>query len=191
VKWLRSFEEQKQVSIKTSRKLYALGEPVEFSGQVYDAAYNPVTDAEVRVKIKYNDKVDEIILNSIGSGLYEGTYRTNQTGDFTFSGNAVRENRSLGSDQGSFNMGEVDIEQLNPRMDYEFLSSLANNTGGKFFYYPDMAKLYPVIKNIQQNASREKTEVSEIRLWSNEWLLVITIILFGIEWFIRKQSGML
>ncbi|HSD63923.1 MAG TPA: hypothetical protein VLB50_08985, partial [Ignavibacteriaceae bacterium] len=191
VKWLKSFEEQKQVSIKTSKKLYALGEPVEFSAQVYDAAYNPVSDAEVKVNIKHNDVKDEIILNSIGSGLYEGTYRTNQTGDFSFSGSAVRENRSLGSDQGSFNMGEVDIEQLNPRMDYEFLTSLADNTGGKFFYYPDMQKLFPIIKNIQQNASREKTEINEIKLWSNEWLLIITIVLFGIEWFIRKQSGML
>lgn len=191
VKWLRSFEEQKQVSIKTSKKLYALGEPVEFSAQVYDAAFNPVSDAEVKVNLKHNGVKDEIILNSIGSGLYEGSYRTNQTGDFSFSGSAVRENRNLGSDQGNFNMGEVDIEQLNPRMDYEFLTSLSDNTGGKFFYYPDMQKLFPIIKKIQQNASREKTEINEIKLWSNEWLLIITIALFGIEWFIRKQSGML
>ncbi len=191
VKWLRSFEEQKQVSVKTLKKLYALGEPVEFSAQVYDAAYNPVADAEVKVQIKHNDKTDEIILNSIGSGLYEGTYQTNQTGDFTFSGTAVRSNKKLGSDGGSFNIGEVDIEMLNPRMDYEFLTSLANNTGGKFFYYTEMQNLYPVIKNIQQNASKEKTEVNEIRLWSNEWLLIMTIVLLGIEWFIRKQSGML
>jgi len=191
MKWLKSFEEQKQVSIKTTKKLYALGEPVEFSAEVYDASYNPVNDAEVKISIKHEDQKDEIILNSLGSGLYEGTYQTTQTGDFAFSGTASRNNKELGSDGGSFNIGEVDIEQLNPNMDYEFLSSLANNTGGRFFFYPDMNELYPVLKNIQQNASKEKTEISEIRLWSSEWLLIIVIILLGIEWFIRKQSGML
>jgi hypothetical protein len=76
-------------------------------------------------------------------------------------------------------------------MDYEFLSSLANNTGGQFFYYTEMQELYPIIKNIQKSASKETTEISEIRLWSSEWLLLLTILLLGIEWFIRKQSGML
>lgn len=191
VKWLRSFEEQKQVSVKTSKKLFALGEPVEFSAQVYDASYNPVSDAEVKVQLKHNDKTDEIILNSIGSGLYDGTYHTNQTGDFSFNGTADVNNKIIGSEGGSFNIGEIDIEQLNPRMDYEFLTSLSNNTGGKFFYYTQMQNLYPIIKTIQQKASKEKTDISEIKLWSNEWLLLITIILLGIEWFIRKQSGML
>lgn len=191
VKWLRSFEEQKQVTIKTTKRLYALGELVEFSAEVYDAAYNPVADAEVRININHNNTSDEIILNSVGSGLYEGTYRTSGTGDFVFSGTAVRNNRKLGTAGGSFNIGEVDVEKLNPGADYEFLSSLASNTGGKFFYYPDMNELYPVLKNIQQNASKEKTEINEIRLWSSEWLLIIVIVLLGIEWFIRKQSGML
>ena len=191
IKWLRSTEEQKQVTIKTSKKLFALGEPVEFSAEVYDASYNPVTDADVKVTISHNGKKDEVILNSLGSGLYEGAYQTTQTGDFTFTGKALRNNKQLGTDGGSFNIGEVDIEQLNPVTDYEFLSSLAENTGGKYFYYTDMNGVYPILKNIRQNASKEKTEVDEIRLWSDEWLLIIVILLFAGEWFIRKQAGML
>ncbi len=191
IKWLRSTEEQKQVSIKTSKKLYALGEPVEFSAEVYDASYNPVADAEVKVIIAHDGKKDEAILNSLGSGLYEGTYITTQTGDFSFTGKASRNSKLLGTDGGNFNIGEVDIEQLNPVTNYEFLASLADNTGGKYFYYPEMNKVYPLLENIRQNASKEKTAISEIRLWSNEWLLIIVIVLFGTEWFIRKQSGML
>ena len=172
IRWLRSTEEQKQVTIKTSRKLYALGEPVEFSAEVYDASYNPAADAEVKVTIVHNGKKDEVLLNSLGSGLYEGIYQTTETGDFTFNGQASRNNKVLGKDGGSFNIGEVDIEQLNPVTDYEFLASLAENTGGRYFYYTDMNKVYPLLKNIRQNTSKEKTEVNEIRLWSDEWLLI-------------------
>lgn len=191
IKWLRSTGEQKQVTVKTGKKLYALGEPVEFSAEVYDASYNPVSDAEVTVSIAHNGKKDEVILNSLGNGLYEGIYTTTQTGDFTFTGKATLNNKSLGTDGGSFNIGEVDVEQLNPAANYEFLSSLAGNTGGRYFYYPEMDKVYPLLESIRKNASKEKIEINEIRLWSDEWLLVIVILLLGTEWFIRKQSGML
>ena len=71
-----------------------------------------------------------------------------------------------------------------------FLRSLRIRVG-KYFYYTDMNRVYPILKNIRQNASKEKTEVDEIRLWSDEWLLIIVILLFAGEWFIRKQAGML
>ena len=51
VKWLNTSEKQKQVTIKTSKKLYSSGEDIDFTGQVYDETFNPVSDAEVKVKI--------------------------------------------------------------------------------------------------------------------------------------------
>jgi hypothetical protein len=191
VKWLNTTEDQKQVNIKTSKKIYSLGEQVEFIGQVYDETFNPVSDAEVKVDIAGNGQKSEIILNSVGNGLYEGIFETSKSGDYTFSGDAKLENISLGKDNGSFNMGEVDIEMINPRMDYEFLSSLAERTGGKYFDQKNYAELFPILKRINETTSKEKIETSEISLWSNEWLMAIVIFLFGLEWFLRKRAGML
>jgi hypothetical protein len=191
VKWLNTTEDQKQVNIKTSKKIYSLGEQVEFMGQVYDETFNPVSDAEVKVNINANGQKSAIILNSVGNGLYEGVFETNKQGDYSFSGDAKLENVSLGKDYGSFNMGEVDIEMINPRMDYEFLSSLAERTSGKFFDQKNYSDLFPILKGINETASKEKIETSEISLWSNEWLMAIVIFLFGLEWFLRKRAGML
>ncbi len=47
------------------------------------------------------------------------------------------------------------------------------------------------LNELNLSASKEKLKTSEIRLWSDEWLLVIVILLFAIEWFLRKRSGML
>jgi hypothetical protein len=44
---------------------------------------------------------------------------------------------------------------------------------------------------MNSSASKEKLIISEIRLWSDEWLLIIVILLFATEWFIRKRAGML
>lgn len=190
LKWLNTSEEQKQVSIKTSKKVYALGERIEFNAQVYDDAFNPVSDAEVDVNVNGAEK-SSIILNPLGSGLYEGVFETNKPGDYTFNGTAAVEKKKLGSDNGRFNIGEVDIEMSNPRMNYEFLSSLSSRTGGKFYTYNNYQQAVDFINNLNKHSTKEKIYRGEIDLWSNEWLLSFAILLFAIEWFIRKRSGML
>ena len=191
VKWLNTSEDQKQVKITTSKKTYSLGEEAEFTGQVYDATFNPVLDAEVKVRVTGKGETSEIILSSVGNGLYEGTFQTNKAGDYSFSGEAKLDNLKLGTDRGSFNMGEVDVEMINPRMNYEFLRSLAKRTNGEYFDQSNYMSLFPLLKKLNESASSEKIETSEISLWSNEWLMAVVILLFGIEWFIRKRAGML
>jgi len=80
---------------------------------------------------------------------------------------------------------------MNPRMDHEFLSALANSTNGKFFYAPDYDEFINILKILTKKSPTEKIKTSEISLWSNEWLMVLVIFLLGIEWFLRKRAGML
>ena len=191
VKWLNTKDEQKFVSIKTVKKIYSPGENIDFTAQVYDQSYNPVSDAEVNIKIKSGSENFNVTMNSLGNGLYEGTLETNKTGDYSYSGSALQYGNKLGTDSGNFNVGEVNIERINPRMNYEFLKSLSTQTGGEFFTYSNYNQLFPVLERISDNSSKEKIETSEVNLWSNEWLLAVAILLFGLEWFLRKRFGML
>ena len=97
----------------------------------------------------------------------------------------------LGDDKGSFNVGDVDIEMIDSRMNYEFLNLLATQTKGKYFSPDEYDKLLNYLKELNTNSTKEKFLTSEIRLWSDEWFLIIIILLFAIEWFIRKRAGML
>ena len=191
VKWLNNKEEQKRVNLRTSKKVYSAGETVEFSAQVYDEAFNPVSNAEVNVKIKSGDESYNVAMNSLGNGLYEGKLESNKTGDYTFTGIALQNGKRLGNDSGNFNIGEVDIESVNPRMNYEFLKSLATQTGGEYFDAGNYDELFNILKNLEQSSAKEKTETNELNLWSNEWLMAVVILLFGLEWFFRKRFGML
>ena len=191
VKWLNTKDEQKFVSIKTVKKIYSLGENIDFTAQVYDQSYNPVSDAEVNINIKSGSEKFNVTMNSLGNGLYEGTLETNKAGDYTYSGSALQNGNKLGTDSGNFNVGEVDIEKINTRMNYELLKSLSTQTGGEFFTSSNYNQLFPILKRITDNSSKEKIEASEVNLWSNEWLMAIVILLFGLEWFLRKRYGML
>lgn len=190
-RWLNAPDDKKRVRIKTSKKLYASNEQVDFSAQVYDEAFNPVNDAVVKVEIDKSGNKSELILTPLGNGLYEGKFQPEQNGDYSYSGNALMDTKVLGSDNGNFNVGDVDIELLNPRMNFELLNSLSNQTNGKFFTPQQINILLSTLNDINSKTSKEKLIITEIRMWSDEWLLIIIILLFAIEWFIRKRSGML
>ena len=190
-RWLNAPEDLKRVRISSSKKIYSTGEPVEFSAQVYDESFNPVNDAEVKLNILNKGEKTELLLNSISNGLYEGELQPNQNGDFSFAGSAILDGNTLGSDKGRFNVGDVDIEFTNTRMDYNFLNLLSTQTNGKYFATSQISNLLNIINQLNLKSTKEKLESSEIRLWSDEWLLIIIILLFAAEWFFRKRSGML
>ena len=130
-------------------------------------------------------------MQNVGLGLYEGSININETGDFRFSGEAYVDGAILGKDNGNFNVGEIDLEMINPIMNFSLLNLLANNSNGEF-YIPDNYKpLLTKINQLNKLSSKEKILKSEITLWSDTWMLLIAIFLFSLEWFIRKRSGML
>jgi len=190
-RWLNAPDDQKKVRIKTSKKIYSSGELVEFFAQVYDESFNPVNDAEVKLQINTRDFKEELNLSSVGNGLYEGSFSSTTNGDYVFNGSATVNGKYLGDDKGAFNVGDVDIEMIDSRMNYEFLNLLATQTNGKYFNSDQYEELLNYLNRINASASKEKLIASEIRLWSDEWLLIIVTLLFATEWFIRKRSGML
>ncbi len=191
LRWLRANEEQKKVKIRSSKKNYSQGERIEFYGEVSDESLNPVSDAEVKINISSGSNKYEVDLQNVGPGLYEGSIVINETGDFHYSANAIASGRNLGEDNGNFNIGEIDIEMINPVMDYSLLNLLSNDTGGKYYFPENYTGLLDRLKNMKINSSKEKIVTSEINLWSNTWMLIISILLFATEWFIRKRNGML
>jgi hypothetical protein len=191
LRWLRAGEEQKPVKIKTSKKNFSQGERIEFTGEVFDESLNPVLNAAIKITITSGNNKYETDMQNVGPGLYEGSIIINETGDFRYSAEALIDGRVLGKDNGNFNIGEIDIEMINPVMNYNLLSLLTTDTGGDFFFPDDYTSLLNKLKELKTYSSREKIITSEFSLWSDTWMLLIAVFLFSLEWFIRKRNGML
>ncbi|AFH50085.1 Hypothetical protein IALB_2382 [Ignavibacterium album JCM 16511] len=190
-KWLSVTDEQKQFKVRTIRKFYSAGDDVEFVAELYDEALNPLNDAEVEIKIKSSDNEFDLQLNSIGNGLYEGKIKLMKPGDYNFFAEAKLNQKSYKKDSGKFNVGDIDIEMIEPRMNFELLNDLSFRTEGKIFMPDEVNSLLTELRKSINKVSDEKIVESQFKLWSNEWMLVIAVLLFSLEWFIRKQSGML
>jgi hypothetical protein len=76
-------------------------------------------------------------------------------------------------------------------MNYEFLNLLSTQTNGKYFDPDQYEMLLNYLRRLNETSTKEKLVTSEIRLWSDQWFLIIIILLFATEWFIRKRNGML
>lgn len=190
-KWLSITDEQKQFNVKTLRKFYSAGDEVEFVAELYDESLNPINDAEIDIKIKSTNDEAELSLTSLGNGLYEGKIKLLKSGDYSYLAEAKLNGKLYKKESGRFNVGDIDIEMIETRMNYELLNDLALRTGGSLFFPDDSELIINKIRESIRKVSDEKVVESQFRLWSNEWMLVIVILLFSLEWFIRKQSGML
>ncbi len=190
-RWLSVNDGNKQFKVKTLKKFYSATDEVEFVAEFYDELLNPINDGIIEVLIRKGEEVAGTIqLNNIGNGLYEGKLILNKAGDYKFSAKAKINNSILHTANGNFNLGDIDIEMTDLRMNYEFLSELSKRTNGEVFFPDEFDSYLNKIKEINSRASTVKTIESQIKLWSSEILLIIVIIFFSVEWFLRKQSGL-
>ena len=190
VKWLMVNDVDKLVDFKTTKNFYSGDEKIEITAQVYDAALNPIDDANVTMQLKDTASVREITLNPVGNGRYYVSLENLNAGEYSYTGKAVFEGKNLGSDLGRFTVGELNLEFRNLMMNAGLLNNISGRTGGKF-YYPDEAS--QVIDDIKAHDNFKEFPVTvknETDLWNLPLLLAIAIILFAIEWFLRKRTGL-
>lgn len=190
-KWLSVNDMNRQFQVKTLKKFYSVMDEIEFIAEFYDDLLNPLNNGEIEIKISNNKELKNILLTELGNGLYEGKIRVNNQGDYSYTAFAKLNNKMLHTKTGRFNVGDIDIEMIDLKMNYEFLSELAKRTNGELFSPTEFDLYLNKIKVLNKQTVSEKTTESQVRLWSNEILLIIAITLFSIEWFVRKQTGLL
>jgi hypothetical protein len=191
VKWLTTHDDARSVRVLTTKRFYTQGEPVEFMGQAYDAAVQPVDNAQLRITVTQEEKVIETVLRPIGSGRYEGSIDGLSEGDYTFKASAQTDGQQLGEDNGRFTVGELNLEFQDTRMNAALLRQLAFRTGGRYYSPTDLGGLAQDIASQPSFSSRESIRTSTLELWNWRYSLIAIVLLLATEWFLRKRSGML
>ncbi len=191
VKWLRIDSKNKTVNIKSLKKIYGLGEQIEFTAEIYDETFNPVDNADVSLIVKNENNSYNITMSSVGRGFYEGILESGSAGDYYFTGNANIGNKKLGEDKGRFSIQDIDNESLVTTMNKTLLSQLAEFSGGSYIYRGGENGLTDLPGRDKLSEPKIELSASEIQLRNNEWPLIFIILFFAVEWLLRKRNGML
>ncbi|MCB2206610.1 hypothetical protein KQI65_17855 [bacterium] len=191
IRWLTTREDDKRVRIRPSKEFFDSGDEVELLGQVYNESYEPVDNATVSVTVRKEGEERELILSPQGSGRYSGVLDLTDEGEYQYRGTASIDDRDLGSDEGRFSVGELNIEFQNTRMNNILLRQIAAETGGSYRLITNTAGLPEAVHDATDFTSTPRLIKQDIQLWNIAWLLALAILLFAIEWYLRKQAGMI
>jgi len=88
-------------------------------------------------------------------------------------------------------VGEQSIEFADTKMNKPILQQIAAVSGGEYSDGGDFDRLVHDLAGRPFMSPAEQVTSTEFELWNLPALLSVIVALFGLEWFIRKRSGML
>jgi hypothetical protein len=191
VKWLYANNNQKRIFVNSTKEIYNSNEEIEFSGNIFDESLTPRSDAVITVKIKGENFEKSLKLSSIKDGKYEGKINISQPGDYNFVADISIPGEQNSRVNGKFSILKVNIENNNFVLNSNYLMFISNITSGKSFDINNYSNLFEEINRLSKLQTKKKIVETKYDIWTNEWTLVLIILLFAIEWFIRKRKGML
>jgi hypothetical protein len=191
IRWLTTQEDEKRIRVQPTKHIYTTQDAVDFNAQVYDDNYQPIEDAQIEVQVKRGNEMNPLILDPIGGGQYQSAYDRLAEGEYLFTATVTLNGTTIGSDQGTFSVGGLNAEYLETRMNKLVLKQIAAQTGGQYYDSDEFESLPNDINKLPNFKPRDMSKSSEIEIWNSRWMLALVIFIFAMEWFVRKQNGML
>ncbi len=191
VRWVAAREDDRPVRVEPVQDVFAGGDRVELTGQVYDESLEPMSDATVDVTVRAEDGTEyDLSMDPRGNGQYGLDAGVLPEGTYAFEATGRRNGSTLGTDQGRFSVGELSVEYRETRADAALMRQIAERSGGQAFMADavnDVAAAVQQASGFQASTFETEQEFELWRLWG--FLAVILACLAG-EWTLRKRFGL-
>lgn len=190
IRWLSISNVEQQVIVKTLKKHFSSTEPVEFIGNVWDNSLNPIDNATLQIELKGNNFNKLIDMVATGNGNYYAKVSSLPKGDYSFNAKAILNNSLLGNSEGKFSVGAINFELLDLTMNKSVLQHLAKYSNG-VFYENNADGLENQIINLKNFTKTNKLVQNEFEFINRWWALILLVVTFSLEWFIRKKLSLI
>ena len=191
MQWLTTPEDDRTVRVAPASVTFDGSEPIDFSGQVYDESLNPVPDAVVTLELTAPDGAQyPYTMANRGSGLFDLRIEALPEGVYAYAAEATRMNASLGTDNGTFTVGSLGLEQRVTRSDGALMRQIAYRSGGQFFTDTALTELPDALASDSLFTASTLVQARELNLSHTPWVLGLLVLLLSAEWVIRKRSGL-
>ncbi len=187
VRWLASRDDIHQVQIQPLQSIYNVGEPVVFSGQVFDEFYRPISDARVTLTVG-NDSMrisDEMVAE--GNGFYRQSISGLPEGEFTYTVSARRNEQEIGTRRGKLTVNPFFLEFQEISANPELLRQIARATNGRFYTPARFLREF----SREHFQPRVQLTFAEFFMWTYWHWLALLVWFLGMEWWLRKRWGLL
>ena len=174
VRWLATSAPD-PVSISLSHTP-APGDSATIDVAVRDAAFSPVTDAQVAVTVAKGDGA----ANPAGR-----VFTPPDAGVYRIHAEATRGAKTAGSSDRMVLVGGSDPEFADPRLNEGFLRRLARESGGRYVRAADASRVASWVDELVSAQLPPETR----DLWDRAWVFVLVAALLCVEWTLRRRWG--
>jgi len=186
VRWSVSTDDLRNFRIITDRRVYRLGDPIVFTGYLYDESNRPKSGALVSLRVNADGDrslIKDVVMPQVSDGIYSGQMKTLPPGHYEFKGLALAYGDTLGKADGAFTVESFSIEMASTAPDYNLTRRLSESTGGKAYTAESIGQFSQDLK--LEPYTRENQ--ASIRPFGMPALLVILVAGLCLEWALRKR----
>lgn len=171
-----------------TKKIITENENIEFTAEVYNQSYQPITDPDVSVILTDSaGKQFNYTMSKNGSSYYLncGLF---PTGEYSYKA-TVKVNNNVFTKSGNITIKAIVAEKINTVANHALLYQLAKQSGGKLFYKNQLDQLAKDLENNELIKPVTYTQKLLSDLIDLKWIFFLILGLLSIEWLLRKRSG--
>lgn len=180
---------KKKNLVVNHENFYNSGETITISAEYFDKNYEFDENAQLTIQLKNKSTNTLKVYDFLkGSTDYQVSFQDLEAGNYSF---VVKEKTSNSQYSSSFQVLDFDAEKQFSNADWSRLKQLAENTQGNSYFPSEATKLIDYLKQNEDYKPIQKEVVTKSPLIDWIWGLILLVVLFTTEWFVRKYNGLL
>lgn len=197
VRWLSEPAERSRFDVRPERAVFQDGEPIAFTGRLFDAGFEPIEGARLSVAVTPADSVGpeeqarrstRLMLYSQGAaGRYAGSSAALPSGMYRYRAEAAR---GAGEDRreatGVFWVEPMGPEFLRLANSARTLREIARRSAGQVASATELGPLLDAVPRKYRPAQ----VVRQAEIWNHWAVFAILTALLSLEWGLRRRRGL-
>lgn len=175
--------------VRPAQRRISAGMPLSFNAGLRQADGEPIEDAVVEAEVVAPDGTKRPVrLVRDGESWAGQLTDCTQPGDWTIAATAARDGQPVASRGARFTVFRQDLEMANPVANGLVMRQLAEETGREPQLAEDIAAIFEEL--LERPAVYESEAEWIWSLWDSWPMLLVTVGLLSLEWFLRKRWGL-
>ncbi len=190
VQYLNVKEDKRKFRVYPAKSRFADNEPVIINAELYNDAYETISDAEISLDLRHASGKKYSFIFSRKDMFYELNAGLLPEGEYTFTATANHGNKKHQT-AGSFIVEKTNLELQQTTANHQALYQIAESSGGEMVYPKDISRLTDLINKNEKIKTISYQDKTYQDLTDLKWVFFLLILLLSIEWFLRKRNGVI
>ncbi|HMQ79565.1 MAG TPA: hypothetical protein PKD94_08355, partial [Ignavibacteria bacterium] len=185
-------EKRTKLRVYPSKDIFDYTEKIKIFAEVYDENYLLTRNAKLTGKVTRKDgtSAGELKFTAV-ENKFIAELPSLPANDYYIECDAEYNGTYWAKDYNRFLSDTLNTEYLETLPNHDILSLLASKTGGTVLNADSIREYSSVLKRIKEGLALSERPQKYLRfdLWGNKYYLMLVILLFSIEWILRKRNN--